>query len=175
MENGERVLKKERRINNPMNRLKILIAVSAVITAIAGDLIAATDKHHILEASGHASVSEEPATPLRLLLHSRNAEGGQTYLQGEPIAIQVGLIDKRFHGKAHLKDDKKVKQTIQGLTVGSKKWPWFRGLSMRLLRVEDPNGGGGKMADPNSTPRTVPVLKNLNWPQRMRAAKPRPY
>lgn len=160
------------------NSFSAMIAV--VVTLVS--VIMAEPNVPLLAEPNVPLLEELEPTPLKLLLHSKNYEGGQTYFQGQPIGIQVGLIDKRFHGKAHLKEDKKVKQKIQGLTVGSKKWPWFRGLSMRVLRIEDTNSispkiedanvNAGRIADANSTPRTVPVLKNLNWPKRMTTPSP---
>ena len=140
-----------------MNRFRMLITASALITAIAVNLIAANHKPNILKESGHASGLEEPANTLKLSLYSKNSEGGQTYVQGQPFYIEVGLRDERFHGKAPLKEENKVKQGIRGVTVGTKEWPWFRGLSMRLSRIEDSEG----------ISRRVPVLKKLNWPKQM--------
>ena len=139
-----------------MNVSKVLLAVLTAITAI---VIAQVD---------NAALATEPEPTLKLRLHVKNVGGSQTWYQGEPINIQVALRDERFHLKRATGQGEEGERSseAQHVKVGSENWPWFKGLVIQVQKVD-------KGAD--NGPTTEPVLRQLNWQERIIGPKPGGY
>jgi len=108
-----------------------------------------------------------PEVPLRLTLHVKNEEGKPLFYQGQPISIQVALVDQRLHLKppAHEKEDQE-NEKVERFTVGTKEWPWFNGLTLRIERIiKNTKGSTGR----------EPVLEKLDWKKRMVSPRPGGY
>ncbi len=130
----------------------LLIGSAAIVTASADDV----------------AVAEESAPPLRLLLDVKSVGGNQTWCQGEPISLQVGLIDERFHLKeaGEQAEEGEGSSEVQHVIVGSENWPWFRGIAVQVQRVQK---------EANGELTTEPVLQQLNWQERIVSPDPAGY
>jgi tetratricopeptide (TPR) repeat protein len=108
----------------------------------------------IILTSYFAKVSE--ANNIKLLLHIRNSEGGQTFYKGQPITIQVALQDVRFFDKANNEEikEKLNKGELKAETFGTKEWPWFRGIKIQVQKIE-------KLSD--GTSKATQVLEKIDW------------
>ena len=142
-----------------MKRFGTLIAgISVVVTIAAHD--------------GLLMGQQEPSSaPLKLLLHvDYRDDASRTYYQGEPIAVQVALIDERFHLKGPRREWKEKRKEVESqlLTVGNKEWPWFKGIAIQVEKVKKTKVK--KKADGGSS--TVPVLQEPDWAKRI--VRPRP-
>ena len=105
--------------------------------------------------------------PLRLRLQVHGEMGKPLFYQGQPISIQVALVDQRFHLKppAHEKEDQE-KEKVERFTVGTKEWPWFNGLALRIERiVKNTKGSTGR----------EPVLEELDWKKQIILPRPGGY
>jgi len=155
-----------------MNRLKMLVAGVAVVLAIAVVVFVTLDSGHPkmeTEAGLIVGTTEANAVPenhepvtiqdvpkpisLRMILHCSRSRREKPYYQGEPIDLSVAIQDERFFDKTvSVADINEIGN--KPVTMGAKGWPWFRGLTMKIDRVEKPAGGETKM---------VPVLEELDW------------
>jgi hypothetical protein len=120
-------------------------------------------------AAGEVSsgASEKTANvPLRVTLHVKQ-DGESLFYQGQPISIQVGVIDERLHLKRPAKGEgDEEEEEITPFTVGTKDWPWFTGLSLQIERiVEAPEGETTREA----------VLENVDWKTRLVSPRPEGY
>jgi hypothetical protein len=97
---------------------------------------------------------------LQLNLRAANLEGGQTFYQGQSIGVQVGILDKRFFGKTHVPEVQQriEKGEVKVETLGTKDWPWYRGITIHVQRIE--KIGDGKV-------KATPALEKLGWQQRL--------
>jgi len=128
-----------------------------------GSLVAALTAAVTMSARDAVPAEEPTRSPLKLLLRSSNPD--EQYYQGQPIGVEVYLIDERFHLKAPRGQGKEKKEDgqLQRVTVGTREWPWFKAVAIQVRKVEkEPNGRSG----------TVPVLEKLDWGQRMETPRP---
>jgi len=155
-----------------MNRMKILVAGPAVVLAIAvvvfvtlddgrpkmemevGPITGINEANTVPDNREHTTIQEvQKPSSLKMILHCSGSAQGKPYYQKEPIALSVGIQDERFFDKAVSVAD--INESgKKPFTMGTSEWPWFRGLTMKIDRIEKPAGGETKM---------VPVLEELDW------------
>lgn len=95
-------------------------------------------------------------TPLELSLRIADPDDGKPHvLEGQTIGIEVYLRDERLHLKSEeeLAKEHGAKE-VTPVPVGTKEWPWFRGLSLTVERL---------VVSPDGAVTRVPVLEKLQW------------
>lgn len=98
---------------------------------------------------GFAKVSESDGLGLSLQIE-------KTLFQGQPINMQIILQDNRFLGKENMPkvQQKLEKGEIKPKTFGTRDWPWFRGITIQVQKIE-------KLSDDKI--QAIPVLEKIEW------------
>jgi len=149
-----------------MNHLRKSVRACIAIVAGVVILIVIIYTIRLSKTPESISVPDQPdSVPLKLILHAKNSDGSQTYLQGEPLNIAVFLQDERFSGKMTSMEDSNDagKWERKPVTVGTEQYPWFRGLTIHVQRIVNEVDGVMKK---------VPLLEDLDWATKMIIPRP---